>query len=580
MLDLGGKFGAQVEVYAKGQYFFAEHNPVKGYMSSVDHRLHFGLGAIEKIDSLKVSWPDGTQSAWFDVPSNQSLKLDPSNARAVSKHLTMVRETFFQPSPLRLPFRHEESDFVDFDRDRLRFWMVSNEGPRLAIADINGDGWDDVFFPGPKGQASSLWVQDASGQLLPWQMFEEDALREDVDALFFDADNDGDLDLYIVSGGLEFSKNNPLYQDRIYLNDGKGKFVKAENLLPQHWESSAFVKALDFNKDGRLDLLVGERTLPLAYGIPMGMRLLENKGQGRFLDVTLQLAPSFKGLGMLRDAALLDMDGDGQEEIVAVGEWMGIKVFNFRKGKFEEVSKDFGFSQTNGLWQRILVEDFDGDGLKDLFVGNWGLNSRMQASAERPMRLYVNDFDQNGSIEQILTVYEGSKSYPLALKQALLKQLPGLRKILLDYSAYKDKTMEDLFPKEVLEKCTVLEVHTLESRIYRNMGKGNFEQVHLPSEVQYSPVFAATSFKDDDGSMHLLLGGNQRRVKPEIGIQMGSYGWHLRWEDNGLKRMNSQSSGWFVQGEIRDIQQIRNPRGKQWLVSRNGDYPLLFEKQN
>lgn len=571
-LELSGQFGTQVTVYAGDEMFFAEHNPVKGYMSSVDHRLHFGLGTNSLIDSLIIRWPNGKRRVLKEVKSNQVLTLQPDQSDEEWRSLKDELPSYFKVSEVHIPWRHEESDFVDFDRDRLRFYMISNEGPKLAIGDIDGDGLDEVFLPGAKGKTSVILKQGHQGEFRIHQKFEADQLPEDVGGLFFDADGDAHLDLYVLSGSLEFSNKNPNYQDRLYLNDGNGNFVLSSESLPMRFESSSFVRAFDHNKDGKLDLLVGTRTVPFAYGVPGGVVLLENKGDGKFVDKSIELSEPFAQLGMTKDAWICDLDADGEEEILIIGEWMPIKIFKRSGATYVDVSEAFGFEQSSGLWNAVHVADINGDGRLDILLGNMGLNSRLKAQTDRPLRLFVNDFDQNGSVEQILTMYEGEYDYPMVLKSNLLKQLPGLRKQLIKYDDYKDKRMDELFDKEILERSMVHEVHTLETSLFINNGNGKFVKTPLPKEVQSSPVYAIHSFVDDYGDFHLMLGGNQSRIKPELGINMGSYGWHLKRENEGeLEFVPASRSGFFIRGEIRDIQPYQASQGLRFLVSRNND---------
>jgi enediyne biosynthesis protein E4 len=577
-LDLKGQFGAQVTLFAGNQLFFAEHNPVKGYMSSVDHRLHFGLGQVEKIDSLLVLWPNGKSTKLTDIKVDQLLVLDPSTAIEDRKSVKLAKKPLLLPSSIKLPWKHRESDFIDFDRDRLRFHMISNEGPKIAVGDINSDGIDDLFLPGAKGQASTIWIQKSSGDFQIHQAFELDSLAEDVDGLFFDADGDGDLDLYVVSGSLEFSAYNLNYLDRLYLNDGQGSFTKTTENLPMVFQSSSFAKAFDHNGDGKMDLLIGTRTVPFAYGVPADVTLLENQGNAVFVDKTLELAPDFKNIGMTRDAWVGDLDGDGIEEILITGEWMPIKVFKKTNGKYTDASAAFGFDKTGGLWNSVHVSDVNGDGFPDLLIGNSGLNTRLQATAERPLQMHVNDFDQNGSIEQILTQYEGDSTYPLVLKSTLIKQLPALRKQLLTYDAYKNKRMEDLFLPEILSRNMVMDVHTLETCLFINQGNGTFAKANLPYPIQSSPVYAIHSYIDNLGKFNLLFGGNQSRIKPELGINMGSFGWHLiGTNEKDLRLVPAQESGFFVRGEIRDIKNIKTSKGNRIVVGRNNDAPVVWE---
>ncbi|SMD43119.1 Repeat domain-containing protein [Aquiflexum balticum DSM 16537] len=576
-LKLQEKFGTQVTVYAGDQLFFAEYNPVKGYMSSVDHRLHFGLGTITKLDSIFISWPDGKADMWRDIDVDQMLEFFPGSSPVAADTDLDYSKTYFNTISPQIPWQHIESDFIDFDRDRLRFMMASNEGPVIEVGDVNNDGLDDLFLPGARGQASGVWIQQNDGQFQNSQNFEAESLSEDIGGLFFDADGDGNLDLYVLSGSLEFGNKNTNYQDRLYLNDGKGIFVKSENKLPLRFESSSFVKAFDHNGDGKADLLVGTRTVPFAYGIPGDVLLLENQGDGVFMDKSDLLGPELKNLGMTRDAWIGDLDGDGNDEFVIVGEWMGIKIFKKGPKGYAEVSSDFGFDHTGGLWNSVHVFDANGDGKLDILAGNMGLNSRLLASAEKPLQLHVNDFDQNGSIEQIMTIYEGDQSFPLVLKSTLLKQLPGLRKQLLTYDSYKDKKMSDLFSDEILKRNIVLDVHTLETSLFINQGNGTFAKAALPAEIQYSHVFATHSFSDESGQLHVLLGGNQSRIKPELGINMGSFGWHLvSNSEGGFVVIPTKKSGFFVKGEIRSIKNVKTNKGSHIVVGRNNHEPVYF----
>lgn len=577
---LNGHFGTKATVYAQGKEFHLEHNPVKGYMSSMDHRMHFGLGEVKKIDSLKIIWPSGAQDIFKDIKVNQQIALEPSSS---GKEIIPIRNSKpdFILSQTTIPWQHQESDFVDFDRERLRFRMISNEGPKIAVGDINNDGLDDLFLPGAKGQASSVWLQTANGNFTMTQEFTDAILSEDVGGVFFDANNNGKLDLYVTSGSNEFGYQNQNYKDRLYYNLGNGMYKEAADALPPVFSSSSFVKVFDHNKDGHLDLLVGERAIPLAYGIAANVRLYVNLGDGTFTDQTEAIAPSFKGIGMTTDATMVDIDNDGVEEIIIVGDWMPIKIFKFIEGQYREISTQSGLQNTGGLWNTIHALDINGDGHMDFIAGNIGLNTRLKAEKNRPLSLHVNDFDQNGSIEHLLTQYEGDKQFPIVLKSTLIKQIPSLRKKLLSYDSYKDKTLSDLFAQEILDNNVVLNAEILRHVLFINQGDGTFVEEPLPKLLQSSPIYAIHSHLNHHGGLDIILGGNQSRIKPEIGINMGSYGWLMKSNPStGLEIIPASQSGIFVKGEVRDIKPIKTQSGIKLAIIRNNESIIVLSERD
>jgi hypothetical protein len=524
-----------------------------------------------------IDWPSGKQTILKEVAANQVLFPKEVNAN-VGKSGSIRTSPYFNPVlDYPFPYVHRESEFVDFDRDRLRFWSISNEGPRASQADINGDGRAELVIPGAKGQTTSLWKQSASGAWTTMQssLFDQDSLAEDVVSHFFDANGDGASDLLIGSGSIEFSDYATTYQDRLYLNDGKGNFSRsAQQFSPT---PSSFILSWDGDQDGDLDLIIGQRAVPFGYGIPVGVQFWQNDGKGNFTDQSASLGKPFVSLGMLTDGALADLDGDGKTELLLAGEWMPLQIFTFDKGVWNERTAQFGLENTRGFWKRIYVGDLNGDGKTDLLAGNFGTNSRLRTSTVKPLRMAINDFDQNGSIEQILHHHENGKSTPWVLKNTLVKQIPSLKKQILSYAAYKDKTLEELFPQSVWANSLILQADWMETTLWINQGNGKMVQEALPAEVQYAPVHAITVFPRPGKSSLILLGGNESRIKPELGTQLGSYAWVLEKDvNNKWKALKPQESGLFVSGEIRDFQWVQSNNQTHLFVLRNHDKPLVF----
>ncbi len=580
--------GAKITAINNGKFVYLEQMPMRGYLSTVDPRPNLGLGALTMVDSLIVEWPDNRSTLLTNVKTNQTLTIDQKEAQKISVHTVdpvSSGNKYFKDisKDAVIDFVHKENDFNDFEREPLLFHMMSTEGPRMCKGDVNGDGLEDIYICGPKGQAGALMIQRKNGtfESVEKSLFEADKISEEVDCAMFDADGDGDLDLYVACGGNEFPESSSALADRLYINDGKGHFVKSDQILPAgKYESSSCVRAADFDNDGAVELFVGIRLKPFSYGVPVNGYILENDGKGNFTDVTAEIAPELQKIGMIRDMLWVDVDGDGDKDMIIAGDWMSLRVFINDKGKFTEKKDAFGSEKTEGWWNCLAAGDFDGDGNIDFIAGNHGLNSRFKASPEKPVSMYVNDFDLNGTVEQIICVYDGDKSYPLALKHDLTKQIPGLEDKYKKYDTYKNQQITDIFTPDQLKSAIRLDANLLETSLFINDGSGHFTRKPLPAEVQFSPVYAAAvGDYNGDGKTDILLGGNLFNVKPEVGRYDASYGAFLDGDGKGnFSYIPAKLSGLHLEGEVRSILEVATSNGKLLMVGRSHDSLQVFKE--
>ncbi len=584
--------GATITLQAGDRQFFMEHMPMRGFQSSMDYRPLIGLGGIDTVDAVVVRWPNKTVTVLNDVPADQLLKLrqaDGGVLPATDEQSLPLAGSGSGPSLLRpagkqvsIDFVHRENRFVDFDRDRLIPHMLSTEGARMARADVNGDGRDDLFIGGAMDQPGALFLQEPGGRFRRSNeaLLQADQLSEDTGAAFFDADGDGDQDLYVCSGGHEFPVGAAALHDRLYLNDGRGRFRKSEQVLPtMRAESTSCVAPADFDGDGDIDLFVGVRVQPFYYGVPANGYLLQNDGKGQFSNVSETAAPALKNLGLVTDACWADWDGDGDADLIVVGEWMAIRLFRNDDGRLTDASEAAGLARTEGWWNHIEAGDLDGDGDLDFVLGNHGLNSRFRADADHPIELFVNDFDQNGSADQVIGQYEGDKCYPIVLKHDLVEQMPVLKKKYLRYANYADQTVQDIFPAELLEKSYHQQARILASSALINNGDSTFELKPLPLEAQFSPVYAVLIRDfDADGMPDVLLGGNLDGVKPEFGRYDASYGLLLKGTGGGnFEVLRSKDSGLSLNGQVRDLV-VMDVSGNWYIfVSKSGAALEVFQ---
>ncbi len=567
--------GAKIEVMSPEENQYLEEQPIRGFQSSMDLRPNFGLAKDDSVD-VKITWPLGKVSNLSHVKVDQILTIDENDAHTIDKNAIAAVSNIFHKSDLKINYQHVENRFVDFDRDRLLPHMLSTQGPKISVGDVNKDGVDDFFIGGAKGSAPALFIGKKTGYVRKDSPdLEKSSGSEDTASLFFDADNDGDLDLYVCSGGVEFSQFSSYLKDRLYRNDGLGKFTLWQDQLPSTTSinSTSTIISDDIDQDGDLDLFVGERSIPSQYGVPGSGFILENDGQGNFTDITEKAAPGLKNLGMITDAQFVDLNKDGFKDLIVVGEFMGIALFENQKGVFVRID-DNPVSNLKGWWNVAHPVDLDNDGDVDFVLGNHGENSRFKASPERPIHLYVKDFDQNGFKDPIMTfTAENGKQYPYNLRHNLIEQLKDLKRKFPDYDSFKDASITDIFTPEELSGALTLEANILSSVILINEGNFNFKIIKLPKEAQFSPIYAIETHDfDQDGDLDILLGGNLYGTKPEVGRYDASFGLYLENLGGQNFKYHPDGSGFYVDGELRDLK-IAN---HQLLAARNNDSLLIF----
>ena len=474
---------------------------------------------------------------------------------------------------------HKENNFVDFYQENLTFRMLSREGPKAAIADVNGDKRDDVFIGGATGQGGQLYLQTAAGTFIRTERatFDRDSLFEATATLFFDADEDGDQDLFVGSGGNEQPMNSPLMSNRLYLNDGKGHFTLNLRAFPPNGFNTAVAVPYDFNGDGHLDLFVGNRSVPGQYGVPPRHFIYKNDGRGNFTDVSRMVTPNLQRLGMVTDAIMANVTGDEKPELIVVGEWRNPIIFEIKDGEFIPVNSNL--KDYSGWWYALQADDVDGDGDLALIMGNRGENFYFSGTQEQPAKLWVSDFDQNGTVEKIVTRSIGRKDMPVPMKKELTGQIPSLKKKNLKHVDYAEKSIQDLFTPEVMKNAIAMEGNYFKSAVALNEGNGQFKMVPLPKEVQFSCVCGIwCGDLNKDGKDDLVMAGNDDGFMPQFSKLDAGFGYVLLNRGNGeYERVENRKSGFSIRGSVKSIQPLTIKGKKYLLATVNNEAPRLFE---
>ena len=568
--------GAKVIVHHGEQQQHQEMIPVRGFQSSVNYELVFGLGKENRIDSLRVIWPDSSVQVLRDLKADQTLRLSQREAKRIAPRPESRTEIFAEdPSALGINFADAKGSLQDFKRDRMIPNNISASGPKIVRGDIDSDGREDLFIAASKGSPSRLYRQVGGGRFVaaPENALRENATHNDKDAVFLDADGDGDLDLYIVSGGNEFQENDPGLQDRLYMNDGKGNFTHALAALPEMITSGSSVTTGDFNNDGFPDLFVGGRSVPGKYPLAPRSYLLKNTGKGMFEDVTEEFCPSLMNPGMVTDAEFVDINGDEHIDLVVVGEWMEVGIYINEKSEKMARKNDAVANEHSGWWLAIEANDFDKDGDLDLVLGNFGLNNQYHVKPARPARLLYKDFDNNGSIDPIFSYYIDDTVAFAYSRDELIGQIPSMKKKFVTYQAFAATPFSDYFTPQELSGSDTLSASMMETIYLENDGKGNFEMRSLPMEAQFSPVYAiASADVNGDGNLDIITGGNFTQARVSTGQCDANYGIILLGDGKGsFSTLDPTRSGLKIRGDVRDICLINLKGADYMLVGRNGD---------
>ena len=581
--ELAGKenqipVGTRIHLKSSGKYQMQELNLSRGYLSSVSPRIHFGLGDTTSVEEVIVEWPDGNQNKLDNIQSNTYNKIayNGISTMITSREEEQSNAKQFETVTQKDPFIHLENPYDDFKDEVLLPHKNSTLGPALAVGDLNNDGREDYIIGGAIAQAAGLYIQQENGifQKVSVPIFEKDKFYEDLGIQIFDADNDGDQDIYIASGGNEFNEGSQGYEDRFYENKGKLIFERNLSAIPDTRISGLEVSLNDYDKDGDLDLFVGGRLSPKKYPYPSNSRILENQsssGNIQFVDVTEKKNSALKNIGLVTTSKWVDIDGDSWEDLVIAGEWMSIRIFKNNEGKsFTEVTKDVYKAKQRGWWYDIEKGDFDNDGDMDLIVGNLGLNYKYHASVDKPFRVYLNDFDENATYDIVLSYKSDDTEYPVRGRQCSSEQMPAIKEKFKNYNSFASASLEEIYSDQMLEESLKYEISSFAS-VYLENKDGKFIAKNLPYQAQLSNINAmVVKDIDNDGNLDIVLGGNMYNAEVETPRNDASYGLWLKGDgNNGFSAQLPRETGLVIRGDVRNIKAIRVGDESHLLVAKN-----------
>jgi enediyne biosynthesis protein E4 len=555
--------GARIFVYCDSLAQTTEQLISRGYQSSVSPVLHIGLGKYNKVDSLRIVWPSRKTQLLQNVAVNSLLQLNEADAVEKIKNTPARPTPLMRPLPNVITYKHAENAINDFKRQPLLTSSLSYSGPCIAKGDINADGLEDLYIGGASGQSGKIFIQKNKGQFTETNqpVFAVDAKSEDADACFADVDGDGDKDLYVSSGGYDaFLPNDAALQDRLYLNDGKGKFIKAANSLPEMLVSKGSVAAADVNADGHIDFFVGGRVIPGRYPETPQSFLLLNDGKGHFKNAIGNETNALAKAGMITSAVFVDMNSDKQPDLITAGEFMPIQIWINSKGQFTDQTNAYFSKPVYGCWNKIVVDDINNDSKPDIIAGNMGLNSQLKCSENEPAELYYKDFDDNGSVDPILCYYIQGKSYPSVSRDELLDQMSTMRVKFIDYKSYADATLQDVFTKEELQGAGHLKATSFASTCFISSANGKYLQTDLPLGAQQSPIYAISVVDvDKDGIKDIIAGGNVSNARLRFGYCRASKGQIFKGLGNGrFEMIPAAKSGLQINGDVRSMAVFNN----------------------